>query len=105
MALAASGMWATLGPFWSLPTAFLGGAAAAGGIALINAVGNLGGFAGPYAVGALQDYFHNPKIGLYLLAGSLTTAALLAFALPKDRFDTERSLELDAECSLEVSGP
>ncbi len=88
MSLAAAGRWATLGPFWSLPTAFLGGAAAAGGIALINAVGNLGGFAGPYLVGALQDHFHNPKIGLYVLAGSLTTAALLAVRLPKDRIET-----------------
>lgn len=85
MSLAAAGMWSTLGPFWSLPTAFLGGAAAAGGLALINAVGNLGGFAGPYAVGALKDHFHNPKIGLYVLAGSLTAGALLALALPKDR--------------------
>ena len=82
MSLAAAGMWATLGPFWSLPTAFLSGAAAAGGLALINAVGNLGGFVGPYAVGGLQDYFHNPKIGLYALAGSMTAGALLAFFLP-----------------------
>ena len=89
MSLAAAGMWATLGPFWSLPTAFLSGAAAAGGLALINAVGNLGGFVGPYAVGGLQDYFHNPKIGLYVLAGSMTTGALLALALPKNRRESQ----------------
>ena len=92
MSLAAAGMWATLGPFWSLPTAFLGGAAAAGGIALINAVGNLGGFVGPYAVGGLQDYFHNPKIGLYVLAGSMTTGALLALSLPKDKVEPKTAL-------------
>ena len=85
MALAAAGMWSTLGPFWALPTRFLGGTAAAGGIALINAVGNLGGFLGPYAVGALNTRTHNSASGLYLLAGSLTLGSLLAYLLPPDR--------------------
>jgi Sugar phosphate permease len=58
LSIAAGGMWATLGPFWSLPPLALagrGGAALAGGIALINAVGNLGGFLGPFAVGKVQQ--------------------------------------------------
>lgn len=45
---------ATFGPFWSIPPQFLRGAAAAAGIALINSVGNLGGFIGPYLVGLVK---------------------------------------------------
>jgi MFS transporter, ACS family, tartrate transporter len=47
----AMGTYAALPTFWTLPTAFLTGSAAAGGIALINSIGNLGGFVGPYAIG------------------------------------------------------
>src|ERR1700730_16669293 len=47
--------YAALPPFWTLPTAFLTGSAAAGGIALINSIGNLGGFVGPYAIGWIKD--------------------------------------------------
>jgi ACS family tartrate transporter-like MFS transporter len=46
---------AIYGPFWALPPKFLRGTAAAGGIALINSIGNLGGFAGPYVLGAVKD--------------------------------------------------
>src|SRR4029077_17864157 len=55
LCIAAVGMFA-IGPlFWTLPTAFLSGTAAAGGIALINSIGNLAGFAAPYAMGYLKD--------------------------------------------------
>src|SRR5262249_35005264 len=54
LALAQAGVMSTIAPFWSLPTAFLSGAAAAGGIAVINAVGNLGGFVAPYLMGELK---------------------------------------------------
>ena len=50
---AAIGICAALPAFWTLPTALLSGTAAAGGIALINSIGNIGGFVGPYAVGWL----------------------------------------------------
>jgi len=49
--LAAMGIWGMLGPFWGLATGYMTGAAAAAGIALINSMGNLGGFAGPYVMG------------------------------------------------------
>ena len=51
LVVAAMGQSST-GPFWSLPTAMLSGTAAAGGIALINALGNLGGFFGTATIGA-----------------------------------------------------
>ena len=51
LSLAAMGVWGTLGPFWALPTAFLTGRAAAGGVALVNSVANIGGFVGPTVMG------------------------------------------------------
>ncbi|MBF0564088.1 MAG: MFS transporter [Nitrospirae bacterium] len=56
LSMAAVGVWGMFGPFWSLPASFLRGSAAAGGIALINSVGNLGGFAGPYLVGVIKEF-------------------------------------------------
>ena len=55
MSLAAMGVWGTLGPFWALPTAFLTGRAAAGGVALVNSVANIGGFVGPTLMGYMRD--------------------------------------------------
>ena len=78
LCLAASGIWSTLGPFWSMPTAFLSGAAAAGGIALINSVGNLGGFVGPYVVGYVKEATHGFTSGLLVLAATLFVAGALA---------------------------
>jgi MFS-type transporter involved in bile tolerance (Atg22 family) len=68
--------------FWSMPTAFLGGAAAAAGIALINSVGNLAGFAGPYFIGFMKDMTHSINTGLYTMAGALALGALLVFLVP-----------------------
>jgi ACS family tartrate transporter-like MFS transporter len=55
LALVQAGIMSMLPTFWTLPTSFLSGVAAAGGIALINSVGNLGGFAGPVIIGQLQE--------------------------------------------------
>jgi ACS family tartrate transporter-like MFS transporter len=76
--LAAVGILAAIPLFWALPTAFLSGTAAATGIALIAAVGNLGGFAGPAFTGVMEDStggFETPLTALALLlaAGSLLT--------------------------------
>jgi ACS family tartrate transporter-like MFS transporter len=67
LSLATAGLSAH-GPFWPLPSKFLSGAAAAGGIALINSLANLSGFAGPYAIGLLNDASGNFRSGLLLLA-------------------------------------
>jgi MFS transporter, ACS family, tartrate transporter len=69
MALSVSGRWSGVAPFWGLSTTLLSGTAAAGGIALINSVGNLGGFAGPYLMGWLKDVTGGYATGLRLLAG------------------------------------
>ena len=63
--------------FWSLPTAFLSGTAAAGGIALINSFGNLGGFCGPYLIGWSRDHLGSSAMGLYIVTGFLIVAAAL----------------------------
>jgi MFS family permease len=71
MCMAAIGVYAALGVWWSYPTTFLSGAAAAGAAGLINSVGSTGGFVGPYLTGFLKD-----------LTGTYTSAWLfLAFSL------------------------
>src|SRR5262249_2805344 len=61
--------------FWARPTAVLSGSAAAGGIALINSIGNLSGFVGPYAMGWFKDLTGSYTIGLLVLAGLAAAAA------------------------------
>jgi ACS family tartrate transporter-like MFS transporter len=79
--LAASGIWSVLGPFWSLPTAFLSGTAAAGGVALINSVGNIGGFVGPYVIAYVKQATQSFTNGMLVLAGTLLIAAILALSV------------------------
>ena len=76
LTVAAVGDLSTRGPFWALPTRFLSGGAAAGGIALMNTLGSLGGFVGPYAVGLVRTLTGGFAGGLLLLAGLLLAAAI-----------------------------
>jgi len=68
LSVAGFGIFACLPVFWTLPTAFLSGAAAAAGIAVINSIGNLAGFAGPFAMGWIKDHTGSYAGGLLLLA-------------------------------------
>jgi MFS transporter, ACS family, tartrate transporter len=68
MSIAAIGFYGSKGPFWSMPPMFLTGTAAAGAIAWINSIGNLGGFFGPWYVGAMRDLMGSFASGLYGLA-------------------------------------
>jgi ACS family tartrate transporter-like MFS transporter len=81
LSLAAMGVWGTLGPFWALPTAFLTGRAAAGGVALVNSVANIGGFVGPTVMGYMREVTGSFAAGLWLLAGALAAGAAIALAL------------------------
>ncbi|MCM3755722.1 MFS transporter, partial [Bacillus licheniformis] len=65
LTLATIGILTTLPLFWSLPTAFLGGAAAAAGIAMINSIGNLAGFLSPYLMGWLKQVTGANDAGMY----------------------------------------
>jgi ACS family tartrate transporter-like MFS transporter len=81
LSLAAMGVWGTLGPFWALPTAFLTGRAAAGGVALVNSVANIGGFVGPTVVGYVRDATGSFASGLWLLAAGLAAGAAITLCL------------------------
>jgi MFS transporter, ACS family, tartrate transporter len=81
LALMALGIDSFFGPFWSLPNRFLTGIGAASGIALINSVGNLGGFAGPYVIGAIKDRTGNIYWGLAFVGISMLISATLVMAM------------------------
>lgn len=83
LTLAFIGIKCTIAPFWAMTTAFLGGTAAAAGIAFINSVGNLGGFAGPYLVGLIKDKTGSNVAALLLLGTALLGMASFTLALPK----------------------
>ncbi|HNQ88176.1 MAG TPA: MFS transporter [Verrucomicrobiota bacterium] len=97
--LAFVGLKSTLGPFWALGTTFLSGTAAAGGIALINSVGNLGGFAGPYLVGVIKDLTGSNLAALLMLGGALLAMGLLALAIPEPRQSAAPAVTLKPEPS------
>jgi ACS family tartrate transporter-like MFS transporter len=82
LSVAAFGIWGTLGPFWAMPTALLRGTAAAGGIALVNSIGNVGGFAGPYLMGWIREASGGFSSGLLTLAAILIAGAAIAISLP-----------------------
>ena len=83
LTLAFIGLKSTIAPFWAMTTAFLGGTAAAAGIAFINSVGNLGGFAGPYLVGIIKDQTGSNVAALLLLGTALLGMAFFTLFLPK----------------------
>ena len=75
------GQRSVMSVFWSIPPMLLGGTAAAAGIALINAVGNLGGFVGPSIMGFLRDATGGYGGGLLVLSGALVLEAILVLSL------------------------
>jgi ACS family tartrate transporter-like MFS transporter len=79
MSIAAIGFYGTKGPFWSMPTMFLTGSAAAASIAWINSVGNLGGFFGPTIVGWAKQLTGSYAGGLYALAALALMSAIVSF--------------------------
>jgi ACS family tartrate transporter-like MFS transporter len=81
LSIAAMGIHASLPVFWALPTAILGGTAAAGAIASINAIGNLSGFLGPYLIGYLKETTGSFSYALLALSSFLALAALLTLWL------------------------
>lgn len=76
---------AYLPPFWTLPTAYLGSAAAATAIGTINSFGNLGGFVGPYIFGYLKDATGRYETGLWFLTACMFTSGLLAACIRIER--------------------
>ncbi len=102
MSIAAIGFYGSKGPFWTMPSMFLTGTAAASGIAWINAVGNLGGFFGPTAVGWAKQYTGGFSGGLYALAcfslmSAIVSALGLRIANPAARQNVEQAMAVAAE--------
>lgn len=79
MAAATVGIYGSRAAFWPMPSIFLTGTAAAGAIAMINAVGNLGGYVGPFVVGWVRDSTKSFGAGLYFLAACSLMAAVITF--------------------------
>jgi MFS transporter, ACS family, tartrate transporter len=77
------GISAAKPPLWSMPTLFLSGPAAAAGIATINSIGNLGGFAGPAMIGWIRDLTGSFLGGLYFVAGLLLVSAVLTLVVAR----------------------
>jgi len=81
MTVALVGITSARAIFWPIPTRFLSGVGAAAGLAFINSIGTIGGFAGPYLMGWLRDSTGSFEAGLLAMSGILLAAALLAFSL------------------------
>ena len=83
LSLVAAGIYSMFGPFWSLPSEFLTGYAAASGIAFINSMASLGGFAGPYAIGLIIDKTGSLYLGLAFVGISMLVSAMSLVLLPR----------------------
>ncbi|BCL88712.1 MULTISPECIES: MFS transporter [Ralstonia solanacearum species complex] len=81
LSLSLAGLYAFKSPFWALPTLFLTRSTAAVSIAVINSVGNLGGFVGPFAIGYFKGQMHSTTAGLLFLAGLLAVSFVMTLRL------------------------
>ena len=84
ISIGAAGTLAILPIFWTLPAAILSGAAAAGAIALINALGNMGGFFGPFMIGWIKDATGSFTWGLYAAAVGVLLTGIIALLIGHD---------------------
>ena len=76
-----TGVFCYVSVFWAVPSAMLTGPAAAAGLALINAIANLGSFAGPYFVGWIKDHTGSFSLGIVVLGAGPLLAAMVAATL------------------------
>src|SRR5580765_1755764 len=83
LSMAMLGLASMLGPFWAFATSFLGGIGAAAGIALVNSVGNIGGFVGPNIIGYLQQTTSSFSAGLAIIGGVLACGGLLVLMVKR----------------------
>ncbi|MDB5361005.1 MAG: major facilitator superfamily 1 [Rhodospirillales bacterium] len=81
LCVAALGIFTMLPVFWTLPTAFLTGTAAAGGIALVNSIGNLSGYVGPQIIGVIKDATGGYDGGIWFLAACVFVAGVIVLLL------------------------
>lgn len=79
--LSAIGIYASMGIWWTIPTTFLTGPAAAGSVALINSCGNLGGWVGPYMMGFVKSHTGSFDLGYFLMAACMFIGAVTVLTL------------------------
>jgi ACS family tartrate transporter-like MFS transporter len=79
MCIATVGIYGSRPSFWPMPSLFLTGGAAAVGMALINSIGNLGGYVGPFIVGWIKDSTKSFEMALYFLAACAFASAAITF--------------------------
>ena len=82
------GISAAKAPLWAMPSMFLSGAGAAAGIAMINSIGNLGGFVGPFAIGWLKNVTGGYSAGLYVVGATLALSAVVTLMLSRQSKQT-----------------
>jgi ACS family tartrate transporter-like MFS transporter len=92
VAVAAVGIYGSRPSFWPMPSLFLTGGAAAVGMALINSIGNLGGYVGPIIVGLIKDSTKSFEMALYFLGACALLSAVITL-LATRATDAERALE------------
>ena len=85
VSLSCIGVYAGMGVWWTVPTSFLSGSAAAGAVGLINSIGNIGGWVGPYATGYIKDVTGSFQWAYIYLACSLCLAGLLMLTMKKNQ--------------------
>jgi len=92
LTLVTAGILSWVATFWSLPTAFLSGTAAAAGIAWINSVGNLGGHFGPDLIGRIRTATNSSEAAFLALAGIALLGALIIIFLPRTQTKTSATV-------------
>jgi ACS family tartrate transporter-like MFS transporter len=85
LTLAAMGIYSAIAPFLAMPSTALVGAAAAAGLAMVNSLGNLGGFVAPYAVGLINDATGTNQAGVLFLAGCLAVTGVATYLYAHNR--------------------
>lgn len=82
LSIAMLGIASMLGPFWTLATSFVHGVGAAAGIALINSIGNIGGFIGPFGIGYLYERTNGFSAGLMAIGLVVIAGGALVLTVP-----------------------
>ncbi|MEN0024039.1 MAG: MFS transporter, partial [Microbacterium sp.] len=95
--ITACSIFAALPNFWTLPTQFLTGVAAAAGVALINTVGNLAGFSAPYITGAVHDWTGGYEVPMVIVGAFMLLSAVLMIVLARRSRTTAASPERSSE--------
>ena len=98
--ITACAIFAALPNFWTLPTRFLTGAAAAAGVALINTIGNLAGFSAPYITGAVRDATGGYEVPMMIVGAVMLVSAVLMVLLAR----SNRMAPVDVELSTPTPG-